>query len=227
LIYALKKIYKLDKLKIDILIDNTHSFLNDYIGEIKKILGSFASYKNIRVFKKHSKIKEGDILFILGCDKILSSNSIKKHKLNLVIHPSKLPKGRGGAALFWEILKGKNSFYLTMFDADEKIDNGKIVLTSKIKLKGNELHDEIRIHQAKSTLGIIKKFLKNYQKIEFKKQIGKPSYYPKRTPKDSEININKSIKENFNLLRICSNENYPAFFKYKKKKFIIKIYEEN
>ena len=54
--------------------------------------------------------------------------------------------------------------------------------------------------------------------------IGKGSYYKKRLPKDSELDIEKSIKKNFNLLRVVDNERYPSFFYYKGKNFIIKIY---
>lgn len=53
--------------------------------------------------------------------------------------------------------------------------------------------------------------------------MGKESFYPKRSPKDSELDINKSLNEQFNLLRIASNEDFPAFF-YKDGK---KIYTQN
>jgi methionyl-tRNA formyltransferase len=211
-------------MKIDFLIDNNHNFLNKYKKDIEEILSKFS--KNVRFFKKHDKVMNGDILFILGCDKILKSQILKKHKYNLVIHPSKLPKGRGGAALFWDILKGKKTFYITMFNANDKIDKGDIVLVKKFSLAGNELHDEIRKVQAKTTLKLIDEFLKLHKKIKFRTQKGKSSYYSPRKPKDSELNVNKSLKENFNLLRICSNENYPAFFIYRKKKYILKIFEE-
>ena len=48
-------------------------------------------------------------------------------------------------------------------------------------------------------------------------QVGKSEFYSKRTPKDSELDINKSIKDQFNLLRICNNEQFPAFFCYIRK----------
>ena len=57
-----------------------------------------------------------------------------------------------------------------------------------------------------------------------RKQEGVPSYYAKRTPKDSELNINKSIKDQINLLRTVDNDNYPAFFRYKGMKYILEIY---
>lgn len=93
---------------IDILIDNKHSFLNLWKLQIKKIIAKF-NHK-VRIFKFHKKIKKGDILLILGCDKILKEDYLRLHKFNLVIHPSKLPKGRGGAPLIWEVLNNKKFF---------------------------------------------------------------------------------------------------------------------
>ena len=72
---------------------------------------------------------------------------------------------------------------------------------------------------------IIKKFLKEYPNIKSKKQTGKSTFFKKRNKLSSEINILKSIKSQFNLLRIVNNEKWPAFFKYKGKKFYLKIYK--
>ena len=68
--------------------------------------------------------------------------------------------------------------------------------------------------------------LKNLDKIKPKKQknIKKNNFFRKRFPKDSELNINESIKKQINKLRISDNERYPSFFYYKGKKFILKIY---
>ena len=96
-----------------------------------------------------------------------------------------------------------------------------------MKFKGNELNDEIREMQSNISIKIIKKFLKKYPKVKKKSQIGKSSYYKRRYPLDSLLNINKSIKKNFNLLRIVDNEKYPAFFTFKKNKYIIKIFKIN
>jgi methionyl-tRNA formyltransferase len=210
-------------MKIDILIDNDHSFLNLYKNQIKKKITGFNH--SARIFKYHKKIKKGDILLILGCDRILKKKQLKLHKLNLVIHPSKLPKNRGGGALIWEILNNKRIFFLTMFNANNKIDRGDVIFYHKFKLKGDELHDEIRAIQAKETIKLIIKLLKNIHKIKKNKQKGDGNYVRKRTPVDSLLDPNKTISKQFNLLRCCDNEKYPAFFYKKKKKYIIKIYK--
>ena len=66
--------------------------------------------------------------------------------------------------------------------------------------------------------------LKKNRNIIGIKQKGRSTFYPKRSSKHSIININKSIKSQFNLLRICDPENYPAYFKYKNRTYLIKIF---
>ena len=159
-------------------------------------------------------------MFSLGCSKILKNNSLIKHKLNLIIHPSKLPDGRGSAPIFWQILK-KKKFFITIFNANEKIDQGDIYLVKQFNLNGSELHDEIRKIQGNLILKMIKNFFKKKNLIKnLKNKRVKALTSRKEKPIHSELNINKSLKSQFNLLRICSNDFYPAFFKYKNKKYI-------
>ena len=56
-----------------------------------------------------------------------------------------------------------------------------------------------------------------------KLQKGDVSYYPRRTIEDSELDVDKTIREQFNLLRVVDNDNYPAFIKMHDKKYILKI----
>ena len=53
-----------------------------------------------------------DILFILGYTRFLSSNFLRKNSLNLVVHESDLPKGRGLAPVQWQLLKNKKDSQL-------------------------------------------------------------------------------------------------------------------
>ena len=47
----------------------------------------------------------------------------------------------------------------------------------------------------------------------------------KKTINNYTLDINKTIKEQFNHLRINDNVNFPSFFIYKKIKYFIKIYK--
>ena len=93
-------------------------------------------------------------------------------------------------------------------------------------LDGDELICQIREKQAEKTFDLIEKFIKNYKNLKKKSQVGKSSFYKKRNQESSKLDLNKSIKENFNLLRVVDNEKYPAFFNYLGSKYIIKIFKD-
>ncbi len=180
----------------------------------------------VKITTKLKDLKNFDVVIILGYTRIINPNLLSTNNLNIVIHPSKLPLDKGFAPIAYQVLKNKKNFYISIIRLEKKVDSGDIILQKKIKLNGSELSNELREMQALETINILKKFLKNYPLIKFKKQIGKSNFNKRRTKKDSEININKSIKSQFNLLRVCDNEKYPAFFKYRKNKYLIKIYKE-
>jgi methionyl-tRNA formyltransferase len=120
-------------------------------------------------------------------------------------------------------LEGKNEIPITLFEATEKVDSGGIYLKDMIYLEGHELVDEVREKQGKKTIELILKFIDNYPNNPIIAQQGESSYYPKRSPQDSELDIFKTIDEQFNLLRVCDNDRYPAFFVRNGIKYILRI----
>ena len=189
----------------------------------------FKKYKinSLRVLNNHKKIQNADITFFLGYYKYVEKKILLKSKLNLVIHESNLPKGRGFAPLTWQILKGKNQIIFTIFKInieDFKIDSGNIFFKKNLKLNGLELIEEIRKKSIFVYKYLIDKVFNANINYDGFAQYGKTTYYRKRTSKDSELDLNKTLNENFPILRITDNNRYPAFFKKKNKTFIIKIY---
>jgi len=183
--------------------------------------------KENKMFYDHKKISEDyKIVFILSYFKIIEKKFLLKHKYNIVVHESDLPKGKGWAPLFWQILENKKKIPVVLFDASECIDDGNIYIKDYITLNGHELNNEIREKQAKKTIELCLKFINNYNNLKPKKQKGNITYYKKRKQNDSEIDINKTIKEQFNLFRISNNDRFPIFFYYKNHKYILKIYKE-
>ncbi len=180
-----------------------------------------------KLFFNHKDINgDFDVLFILSYHKIIEKKFLTKNKHNIVIHASDLPQGKGWAPMFWQILEGKNEIVFSMFEASEGVDSGDIYMKSTLILDGTELNEELRYKQAKHTIKMCLEFIKNYDKYKTPyPQKGKESFYRKRDKKDSQLDINKTIKEQFNLLRIVNNDEYPAFFKYRGKKYILTIKE--
>jgi len=211
-------------MKITLVTDNLNSWIIPFVRKLKKKL---EKEHNVSWVFDYKKIESGDISFFLSCEEIIKPEILDLNKHNLVIHESKLPKGRGWAPLNWQILEGKNKIPVTLFEAEEKIDSGDIYIQEDINFKGHELANELREKQGEKTIEIISKFINFYPEVKGKKQKGKPTYYKRRTFKDSEVDINKTIKEQFNLLRVVDNDKYPAFFNYKGQKYIIKIYKDD
>ena len=182
---------------------------------------------DVELFRNHNDIDvRFQIVFILSYFSLIEKEDLKKHKHNLVIHESDLPRGKGWAPLFWQILEGKNKIPAVLFEATAGIDAGDIYISDHIILQGDELHDEIRELQARKSVEMCMQFLENYDDLKPVNQSGEETFYARRTPKDSRLDVNKSISEQFNLLRIVSNEDYPAFFHHKGGKYILKIFKD-
>jgi methionyl-tRNA formyltransferase len=75
------------------------------------------------------------------------------------------------------------------------------------------------------TQKLILNFINSYPNIIGIAQKGEESFYPRRKPEDSKLDLQKTLSEQFNLLRVCDNERYPAWFEENGVKFIIKIYK--
>jgi methionyl-tRNA formyltransferase len=168
------------------------------------------------VFLAHNttELRAGDVCFILSFSKILSRQELTLNSYNLVVHASNLPEGKGWSPMTWQILEGKNKVCVSIFEALPKLDSGSVYEQEWIKLKGTELAIEWREKLKASTRNLCLSWFDRYMNGDLRsfKQNGESSFYPKRTSKDSELNVDKTIRDQFNLLRVVDNEKYPAFF---------------
>ena len=211
-------------MKIQILVDNPNSWIIPYL---KNLVSSIKQKKNcyVKLINSHEDVESGDVLCLLSCEK--KFNKLNLNKYNLVVHESDLPKGKGWSPLTWQVIEGKKNIPITLFEANSLIDSGNIYEKINIKTSGYELIDELRFLQVEATTKLILNFIEKYPNIKGEKQKGKESFYCKRTKNSSELNILESINDQFNLLRVCDNERYPAFFIIDNVKYLIKIYKDD
>ena len=168
--------------------------------------------------------QKGDLCFLVSCSQIINKNVIGNFKKVFVLHCSDLPHGRGWSPYAWEILNGSDLLTMSLIEANEKVDTGDIWLQEKIPLNGSELLNEIMEKVISSELSLIRKCINNFGQIIPKRQKGEGvSYFPKRGPEHSELDIHKSIFQQFNLLRIVDNQRFPAFFVINGVKYFVKI----
>lgn len=169
---------------------------------------------------KKNKIKKigPKIIFFLHWSKLIPEDIYNKY-LCIQFHTSDLPKGRGGSPIQNQILKNIEKTKITAFKVSEKIDAGPICMKEKFELKGNA--QTIYKRMEAKCLDMIEKLIKR-KNIRFKKQIGHISYFKRRKPSESKINlkINHTINGLYNFLRMLDAPGYPnAFIKLKDIKF--------
>ena len=192
---------------------------------IQKELKNFS--KKIYFCENHTKLRKNfDVNIVLSYFRKIPKKNLEFSKHNIVIHGSDLPKGKGMSPITWQILKGKNKIVFTIFEANKNYDDGFYYYKKIINFQNTDLHSEIKDKQIKATINLLKKFFNNIKNLKKKKQQGKSTFYPLRKKSHSQLNIKKSLLSQMNLLRVVDNEKYPAFFYFKKKKYIIKIFKD-
>lgn len=210
-------------MKVKIVIDNQDSWMNDYLGELKKsIVNEGYTFVFSNDYEDNVKV---DFTFFLSCHKKIKEDYLELSDENFVIHESDLPKGRGWSPLTYQIIEGKSNIKISLIKVSSHFDSGDICLQLEMEFDGYELVEELRQIQFSYSLNLVLQYLKNHNNIVCRKQTGDSTYYKKRLQSDSELDISKTIEEQFNLLRTVDNDRYPAFFNIDGKKYLIKIFK--
>lgn len=170
----------------------------------------------------------GDILFLISCSEIVSKTTRDLFKYTLVLHASDLPKGRGWSPHIWDVLNGSDHLTLSLLNAEDSVDTGDIWQQMIIPLNGSELFDEINHKLFNAELKLMSWACQNIDSVKPYKQTDlKSTYHRKRKPADSEINVDESIRSQFNLLRVCDPNRFPAFFYINGCKYNIRLEKVN
>lgn len=210
--------------RVTILVDND-SWILPHAKSLYDEL--FSREIDVVLVRDQEDIVPGCICFMLGCTRIVTAGNLAKSRHNLVVHESSLPLGKGFAPMAWQILEDKMDIPICVLEADDEVDSGAIWLKSTIALTGHELCQEWRTLQGKKTVELCIECVERYAAIKPQPQTGESSFYPRRTAKNSELNIHQSVAELFNLLRTVDNEKYPAFFRINGKTYRLGIYQDD
>jgi methionyl-tRNA formyltransferase len=175
----------------------------------------YGNIHEISLFRKKEELIGGDILFLISCNEIINRSDRNMYLKTLVIHASDLPLGRGWSPHVWSILQGENEIVVTLLEAEDKVDSGDIWKKNRLAISPDALHHEINELLFCEEINLMTFAIENFNKITPVPQDPEisPTFFPLRTPKESEINPAQSIEEQFNLIRISDPERYPAFFK--------------
>ena len=179
---------------------------NQLLNKHRFITTSNAYFVNLDFIEK---IKP-DIILFYGWSEIIPEEIVKTY-ICLMLHPSALPKYKGGSPIQNQIINNVKTTRVTIFKMTSEIDSGDIVGSKEINLEGDILDIFARIEEVGAELTI--DILTNG--FHPKKQNGISSFFKRRLPSDSEISIQEIKKESssylYNKIRMLTGP-YPTAY---------------
>jgi UDP-2,4-diacetamido-2,4,6-trideoxy-beta-L-altropyranose hydrolase len=205
------------------LLSDRSSWLNRYLPGLIQAL--WQRGHAVRWIHHPAQLAAGEVCLLLSCGRLLSADQLTLHRHNLVVHESALPEGQGWSPMTWQILEGASRIPVSLFEAVAELDAGPIYLQKQIALQGHELVEEWRALQAEATLELCLAWFDRYREVvaTAQPQQGEVSYYRRRRPADSELDQQRSLAEQFELLRVVDNVRYPAFFHWRGRRYELQV----
>ena len=158
---------------------------------------------------------EDDTIFFLGWSWIVDDEIINKCNC-ICLHPSPLPKYRGGSQIQNQIINDDIISAVTLFKMNEKLDEGDILFQEELLLD-KEINDIFDGIIRLGIVGIYNILDGNFEPV--KQDNSESTYYKRLTPDKSEITLdeikNKPARYLYNKIRML-NDPYPnAYIKCK------------
>jgi len=162
---------------------------------------------------KNTNTSEYDLLLFVGWSWIIPASIVNKRNC-VCVHPSPLPKYRGGSPLQHQIINGEKESMVSLFLMDNGIDTGPIIIQEPFSLEG-ELDDVLQ-RMTEAGKKAIEKFLVDYLKthiiISKDQNHSEATTFKRRTKAMSEITIddikNSTAEQLYNKVR-CLQDPYP------------------
>jgi len=215
-------------MKITLLCSSESHPVNSHLEEWMR---QNSTLHEITLTRRKKDLPGGDFLFLVSCGEIVSADDRGKYRVSLVLHASDLPRGRGWNPHIWRIIEGASQITLSLLEAEDRVDSGRIWTQVNAPVPKHFLWDEINQLIFDAEMELLDFAVSNFKAIQPRQQNDEieSSYYRLRTPADSRINPEESIVSQFDLLRVCDPQRYPAFFDlhgHRYKVILEKMYEQ-
>lgn len=141
--------------------------------------------------------KKYDLVFFVGWSYIVKKSFLEQN-ICIAVHPSMLPKFRGGSPIQNQIINGIYASGITLFLMNGVIDSGNILRQTNLSLKGDLYLIFKRIIKltVPLILSVIDEFHINKSIIGIEQDESKACYFNRRTPEMSEITIRELTTSN-------------------------------
>lgn len=210
-------------MKVTLLCSDAKHPVNAYLE--KWVAEKRSSSLTVELVRRKSEATGGDLLFLISCSEIVKAEDRARYAATLVLHASDLPQGRGWSPHIWELSQGAKGITLSLLEAEDKVDSGRIWKKKYIPVPKHALWNEINHLLFQAEIELIDFAIDNFRSITPQPQPldTVATYHPRRTPADSEIDPCKSIAEQFDLIRVCDPNRFPAYFVHRGQRYLLKV----
>jgi methionyl-tRNA formyltransferase len=141
-----------------------------------------------------------DIAFVMGWQRLLPEKVLGNLRIGAFgMHGSSmdLPLGRGRSPMNWSIIEGRKVFYTNLFKYDPGVDSGDVVDTFKFSSTERDTAETMHYKNMLAMKHLIEKNKEQLEagnlKLQPQRKDITPTYYPKRTPEDSQVDWGNDI----------------------------------
>lgn len=178
----------------------------------------------VTIAQRAAEAGGGDLLFLVSCHEIIREDTRRRYRHVLVIHAADLPADRGWSPHVWAVLRGDAVLTVSLLEAAEALDSGRIYRKLRIPLRGTEVCAEINDKLFDAELQLMDWAIANIDSAvpEVQDEF-QASYLRRRTAEDSRLDPGQTIAAQFDLLRVADPDRYPAFVEYRGRKYAIRM----
>ncbi len=181
---------------------------------------------DVRTSKEDIDKFKPDLIFFIGWSWIIPKEIVDNYYC-VCLHPSPLPKYRGGTPLQHQIIRGEKVSAVTLFKMTEELDKGPIVYQAPFSLEG-QMDD---IFAAITNVGFngITQVIKDHESgniVENPQIESEATYFKRRTPDMSEITVRDlttlTAEDIYNKVRALADPYPNAYIMCRGKKLYLK-----
>lgn len=188
------------------------------IKNAQKLKEQYKSEHDIKIITEREELNEKrvgtfypDFIFFPHWSDMIPASIYEKYEC-VVFHMTDLPFGRGGSPLQNLIVRGFEETKISAIKVQKEIDAGPIYMKESVSLEGSASDIFKRVSDI-IFQKMIPQFLK--ERIEPIEQQGKPTFFRRRKPEESELMPSMKMSEIYDYIRMLDAEGYPnAFMKF-------------
>jgi len=195
----------------------------DYFSEFENLASRYDvpiyKIKNVSITLDTEKIRQlqPDIIFCIGWPQIINREVLQIPRHGCIgIHPTLLPKRRGGAPINWCLLDGVSKSGVTLFYFNEGVDSGDIIAQKEFKISLKDTTKTVMDKVTNIAVELIKEcypLLEKGSAPRIPQDNAEATYTRRRRPEDGIIDWHRTSLSIHNWIRALTSP-FPGAFTY-------------